>query len=143
MRRAAVWALVATLGMAVAAVGGCKQIVKPDPKKEYGPDVRFATVMSPTGERKNLVRSPDGKRLAYRVDTPNSPDGEVEHVYLEAGGQTYMVVGLPYEGKPLENLHWQDAGTLVFERWFEKGSGIRFLMDCYKGVMGRAEYVRR
>lgn len=131
---------VTALLLALTALAGCKWVVKPDPKTEWAPDVRLAQVPTPpVAGRTSVAASPDGSRVIYLRATPEAMDRETQHVYMDAAGRTWVVMGLPYEGQPLSNLRWADRKTFTFERWFSEKQGLRFHLDVVMGKMVWAE----
>ena len=129
--------LFAVATASAALVGaGCKWEVPNNTNTELAPLVHIGEVMPPA-KAGRLMITPDalGGRVAYVLATPGSVDHEKQHIFIDTGDRTWEVFGLPFEGKPLDNLHWEGPGNhaLVLDRWYSATQGVRVYIDMSSG----------
>jgi hypothetical protein len=121
---------------AALALAACKWEIPNNSDVELAPSVRLGEVAPPPAAgRIAIARAPVGGRVAYILATPIALDHELQHIFIDDGNRTWEVFGLPYAGKPLDNLHWEgdDSHALVFDRWFSATQGVRVYLDIQTG----------
>jgi hypothetical protein len=107
------------------------------------PHVRAGEVVAPPVDgRKFVCQDGSGTRIAYIRATPDNADREVEHIFIESGGRTWEILGLPHTGKPLEDLHWEGQ-MLVVDRWRTPTDGVRIYIDSNQGRGTMAQAITR